>query len=235
MDALRNRKETITTKRIAILHTVRSVYETFAAQFRDALSSYELDIIEMLDEFLVIDTNRRGAFTLENRNRLLYLLKAADLEDADLIITSCSTLTPCVEQIRSFIHTPVLAIDDAMMERAVTCGSRITLVATAASAVGPARQKLLSEAEKAGQRLEFQEILCTDAFRAMQNRDKAAHDGLLLEIASQIDRSADAVLLAQASMAHLEQDIARICGRTTLSSPRLCFERAELILFGEDH
>lgn len=216
-----------------MLHTVRSVYETFSRQLRDALNGYELDISETLDEFLVTDANRKGVFTRENSNRLLYLLKAKDLEGADLIVTSCSTLTPCVERIRPFINTPLLAIDDAMMEQAVTCGSRILLMATAGSAIGPARQKLLLEAEKAGRELEVREILCTEAFQAIQNMDKASHDRLLLDAARRIDGPFDAVVLAQASMAHLEQNIAGIFGSTVLSSPRLCFARVKDILFGE--
>ena len=40
-------------------------------------------------------------------------MKAQELTGADIIVTTCSTLTPAVELIRPFIQVPVIAIDDA--------------------------------------------------------------------------------------------------------------------------
>lgn len=221
-------------KQVTLLHTVRSVYESFAGQLKTALDGMEIEISNTLDEFLAADANRRGEFTQENSRRLLALLQAKDLEQADLIIVTCSTLTPAVEQIRPLIQTPLLAIDDAMMEQAVQSGEQFLLMATAGSAIGPAKQKLLSEAEKAGRTVSVQERLVPEAFRAIQQQDKAAHDRYLLEAAEQAGTGMDAVILAQASMAHLEMEIAERCGCTVFSSPAYCFARARQMLSGQE-
>ncbi len=222
-------------EKIALLHTVQSVYKTFGNQLLEALAPKELMISNTLDEFLSTDANRREEFTKENTRRLLFLLQSKDLEGADLIITTCSTLTPTVEQVRPFLHTPVVAIDDAMMAQAVKKGSRVLIFATAGSAMGPARQKLLLEAAKAGKELVIEEMLCTDAFHALQAGEQEQHDQLLRNAARIIiDHAVDVVVLAQASMAHLQQDIQQISGCPTLSSPRPCFEQVRLLLYGKE-
>lgn len=220
-------------KYISLLHTVDSVYRTFAGQLKQELAGQELEISSTLDEYLAVDANRRGCFTEENRRRLLFFLQARDLEQPDLIIVTCSTLTPAVELIRPFIHAPVLAIDDAMMETAAAAGNHILIMATAASAIGPAGQKLRLAAARADRSITVSECLCPDAFAALNRQDRQRHDELLGEAAGQVDPAVDMIVLAQASMAHMEQEIARRSGRPVLSSPRSCFQRAKQILFGK--
>lgn len=217
-------------KKIALVHTVRSVYLTFAEQLQEGMPDRKLKISNTLDEFLSTDANEKGEFTRNNRNRLLLLLQAKDLEKADLIITTCSTLTPAVEKIRPFIKTPLVAIDDAMVEKAVTLGEKILVMATAGSAVEPTKQKLLVEAAKAGKHINLSALLCPEAFRAIQKMDKAEHDTLLKQAAETIC-GVDTVVLAQASMAHIESEIEQISGCTTLSSPKLCFALVEKLLY----
>ena len=81
-------------KKVALIHTVKSVNDTFAA--RIAKKMPEVQTYNLLDDFLAIDANARGEFTKENLNRLFYLIKAAEMTDAQLIVTTCSTLTPWV-------------------------------------------------------------------------------------------------------------------------------------------
>lgn len=219
-------------KKIALLHTVRSVYQAFEQQLREAMPGRELEVSNTLDEFLATDANRRGCFSRENLNRLLYLLQAKDLEQADLILVTCSTLTPAVERIRPFIRTPLVAIDEAMAQKAVSLGEKILVLATAGSAVEPEKQKLAAEAAKIGRSIALSQMVCSDAFRAIQRMDKAAHDELLREAAAKIE-NVDVVVLAQASMAHMEGEIQRISGCTTLSSPELCFAQVRQLLWLE--
>lgn len=220
-------------KHISLLHTVESVFRTFEGQLQQALAGQELEINSTLDEFFSVDANRKGCFSEENRRRLLYFLQAKDLEHPDLIIVTCSTLTPAVEQIRPFIHAPVLAIDDAMMDEAAATGNHILIMATAASAVEPSRQKLRLAAVRSGRLITISECLCPEAFAALNRQNRKLHDELLGKAADSTDPSVDMIVLAQASMAHMEHEIARRSGRPVLSSPSCCFTRAGQILFGK--
>ena len=215
-------------KKVALIHTVKSVNDTFAA--RIAKKMPEVQTYNLLDDFLAIDANVRGEFTKENLNRLFYLIKSAEMTDAQLIVTTCSTLTPWVVKIRPFIQKPILAIDDAMSEQAVKLGKKITVLATAQSTVLPTTEKLLADAQIAGKEIEISSVVCTEAFRALQKPDMELHDRLVMQEAQKISGS-DVIVLAQASMAHLQQKIETLCGIKTLASPELCVERIHTILF----
>lgn len=210
-------------KRIALLHTVPNVFLSFAERIRTALPGEDLNIHNTLDEFLASDANVRG-FTQNNRNRLFHLLKAIELEEPDVIAVTCSTLTPEVARIRPFLSVPLIAIDDAMTKKAVTLGSKITVMATAQSTVEPTCQKLLEEAAKIGRKVELSHMVCHDAYEAIKQMNQSAHDAVLRKAAGGI-HGQDVVVLAQASMAHMEKELGAICGVPVLSSPALCVEQ----------
>ena len=117
-------------KSIALIHTVKSVASGFDDSLRNYLG-YEVKIHNLWDDFLANNPNEIGEFTIQNRNRLFCDMKAQELTGADIIVTTCSTLTPAVELIRPFIQVPVIAIDDAMARRSVLYGKRIMVMATA--------------------------------------------------------------------------------------------------------
>lgn len=212
-------------KRIALIHTVRSVAERFDESLRGYLG-YEVKIHNLWDDFLADDPNERGVFTIQNRNRLFYDIRTQEMTGADLIVTTCSTLTPAVEMIRPLIQVPVIAIDDAMARKSVSWGGRIMVMATAKSTVEATISKIRKEAERAGGEKGIPVIstsVSMEAFRAMKSMDMKEHDRILKEKAKGFS-GYDCIILAQASMAHLEKDISSITGCPVLTSPRLCME-----------
>ncbi len=68
-----------------------------------------------------------------------------------------------------------------------------------------------------------------EAFDAIRKLDAKKHDALVLEMVKSI-ANADVIVLAQASMAHLEQQVASITGIPTLSAPDLCLEELRQVL-----
>ena len=215
-------------KSIGLLHTVPSVLATFEGKLRDAMPDEELLIHNTLDTYLSSDANIRG-FTKENQTRLFLLLKAIELECVDVIVVACSTLTPSVDLIRPFLSIPLVAIDDVMTAKAVQQGERITVLATAYSTIKPTTTKLNNEAAKIGRVLQLDDIVCAEAFTAILKLDQETHDRLLKRTAESI-KDRDVIVLAQASMAHLEQEIQQITGIPTLSSPELCITQVKEIL-----
>ena len=65
-----------------------------------------------------------------------------------------------------------------------------------------------------------------EAFQAMKAVQMERHDAILLDMAKNIS-GYDCVVLAQASMAHLDQKIEEICKIPVLSSPGLCMEQVK--------
>lgn len=210
-------------KSIACIHTVQGVATTFEQQLKDFIGE-DIKVHNLWDDFLANNPNEIGAFTIENRNRLFNDVKAAEMTGADIIVTTCSTLTPVVNMIRPFIKVPLIAIDDALGERAVSYGEEIYVLATAESTLVPTKEKLLQEASKIGKMIRIHQKAVGEAFKALKKMDIKTHDEILLKEAVHI-KGYDCIILAQASMAHLEDKIAKICGCPVLSSPKLCMEQ----------
>lgn len=213
--------------KVALIHTVRSVLNTFDEKIKEAMG--DIKIVNTLDEFLASDPAEKGEFTIENMNRLFSFIKCAEMTDADVVVVSCSTLSPTVEKIRPFVRIPVIAIDDAMIKEAAECGTKITILATADSTIEPTKSKLLREVEKLNKEVEISVIVCPEAYTAIKAGDIKHHDEILKKKSLEIKQQ-DVVILAQASMAHLQEVIEKICGCTVLSSPSLCIKELKQTL-----
>ena len=100
-------------KSIALIHTVKTVANSFEQQLKDYVGE-PVKIHNLWDDFLANNPNEIGEFTIENRCRLYNDIKSAEMTGADMIVVTCSTLTPVVNMIRPFIKVPLIAIDDAM-------------------------------------------------------------------------------------------------------------------------
>lgn len=212
-------------KSIALIHTVRTVAVSFDEQLK-AYVGEEVKVHNLWDDFLANHPNEVGEFTIENRNRLFLDIKAAEMTGADMIVVTCSTLTPVVGMIRPFVKVPLIAIDDAMGREAVACGERILILATAGSTREPLTEKLLAEAEKLGKEVQIDFRDNPEAFKALKEVQMDRHDALLLQMAEEIS-GYDCVVLAQGSMAHLDKKIEEICKIPVLSSPTLCLEQVK--------
>jgi Asp/Glu/hydantoin racemase len=213
--------------RIALIHTVRSVLESFEPQLRAALPP-GLRVHNLLDDFLASDPAETGVFSEVNRQRLANDLRNAELTGAELIAVTCSTLSPPLASLRDSFATPIVAIDDALFRQAVRMGPRILVLATARSTVEPTLAGLRREAGAAGRSLALDYRVADEAYAAIKSGDRDRHDLLVEELVRDLragggDAPAmDLIVLAQASMAHLEARIAGICRCPVLSSPALC-------------
>jgi Asp/Glu/hydantoin racemase len=217
-------------KRIALLHTVSSVLEGFESRLRGAIQG-ELKVHTILDDFLATDPAETGIFSDVNKQRLANDLRNCELTGADVIVSTCSTLTPTISVLRPSFRVPVVAIDDAMCSRAAALGSRILVLATARSTIEPTSSSLRIKAAALGKRVELEHLLSLEAFSAMKAGDMASHDHLVEAMARKAT-GFDVIVLAQASMAHLSEPLSAVCGIPVLGSTPLCLEEIRTILNG---
>lgn len=216
-------------KRLMALHTVKSVYESFSDALRESLPD-DMIIDHMVDEFLANDPARHGGtFSKADLSRFYALMMQAQESHPDLILVTCSTLSPYVDGCRSFIKVPVIAIDDAMCESAITTGTRICVLATAASALDPTVNKIRLFAERSRKEILVQGFCDPEAIAALKRGERDAHDAKLLELSRQAE-GYDVIVLSQASMARMRDAVERERGITTLSSPELCIAAVARVL-----
>ena len=215
-------------KKIALIHTVPTVY----ASFKDMLLKRIPDAIitNTVDEYLASDAEVKGEFTKENFRRLYSFIQCAEMTKADVIAVTCSTLSPYVVKLRDLFKTPLVTIDELMIKTVVPKSSSILIVSTAESTVLPTKGKLLKEAEVQGKTLSIDNIVCSEAYTAIKQRDKEKHDSLVLAAVKKVEKKYDAIILAQASMAHLEDQVKELLNSEVYSSPKFCIENIVSVL-----
>lgn len=206
--------------KVTLLHTVKSVYESFPSQLVEAYGK-ELEVTSLLDEFLVTNAKKKGYFPPENRQKLYLDLLSASLENPDLICVTCSSLTPFVKEILASFPMPIVSIDDAMCREAVVRGSNIAVLATAPTTVDPTVSKILGEAEKAKKKVVVKSYLDTEAMTLLNAGDVKGHDARLADL-SRTCKDADVIVLAQASMATAKKLCEEATAKTVLTSPETC-------------
>ena len=216
-------------KRVLLLHTVRSVYESFEPALRAACPE-PLILYNQVDEFFVMDTAEHGGKMSDvNRERLSLLLKSCDLTGVDLIVVTCSQLSPWVRGMKAAYRTPIIEIDDEMTRRAVDMGQNIAVFSTMAGTVPPVSERLRENAQKRGREITLRPVVCEEAMAALRAGNKPEHDRLVVEAASGA-KGCDVIVLAQASTAHLHQDIQSAYGIPVIDSPASCIAQAVALL-----
>jgi aspartate/glutamate racemase len=218
-------------KKIALIHTVGSVYGSFGPALQKMVGA-QVKLHNILDDFLASDPAETGKFSETNRQRFINDVHNCVLTGADIIVVTCSTLTPVVTELRQSVPVPLVAIDDEMCRDAVTFGRHVTVLATATSTVVPTTEKILAEAKAAGTTVKIVSHVCPEAIVALKKGDVHTHDDLVAKLALEV-KNQDVVVLAQASMAHMADTVERICGCPVLSSPDSCMREIVSLLGGE--
>ncbi|MBR2591347.1 MAG: aspartate/glutamate racemase family protein, partial [Oscillospiraceae bacterium] len=186
----------------------------------------------IMDDFLADDPADTGEFSTVNKARLYNDIKSAEMTGADLIVVTCSTLSPTVAEIRPFVKTRIVTIDEAMAAQAVKTGKKIGLLATANSTVNASRFKLEEAAAKIGKTVEIEISHDEEAIRALKAGDAEKHNELVMKMAQKL-HSPDVMVLAQASMAPMETALHERFGVPVYSSPALCIAQVKEILAKE--
>ena len=215
--------------KLVLIHTVSPLVDVFNRLGARLLPGVQL--MHILDE-PILEFERQGDhLTLEVSTRLGTHVAVAERVGASIALVTCSSISPNVDDVRSQANIPVLKIDEAMIVRAVDIGSRIGVVATAASTLEPTCRLLQSQAGILGKMIEIELALVENALPALLNGDGATHDRLVKNAMLELAQQVDVVLLAQASMARVLEAIPEAeCQAPFLSSPHLAFGQVKQLL-----
>ena len=216
-------------KRLALVHTVVSLVPTFNSLCRELIP--DADIFNVVDESLLQDCIRKGELTAPTSRRLVGHLISAEEAGADLIMVTCSSMGPAVEAARPLLDVPALRVDEPMAERAIALGRRIGVAATLRTTLDPTVSLIRSRARAAGRDAAVICKLCDGAFEAVIAGDTAQHDSIVGAGLRELIDQVDVVVLAQASMARVVDNLPEADKRVPiLSSPRLAVEHLATLL-----
>jgi Asp/Glu/hydantoin racemase len=202
--------------RIALIHAVRVAMDPIATAFR--LGWPEAETVNLLDDGLSRDLERRGTLEGPMTERIGALAAYASGLGADGILYTCSAFGTAIERARAGSRIPVLKPNEAMLEAALAAGRRIGLVATFAPTIPSMTGELEALARACGVAVAITPLLVPGAMHALDAGDGATHDRLIADAVAPL-AGHDAVLLAQFSMARAAPAVAAAIGGTVLTSP----------------
>ena len=215
--------------KLVLIHTISPLLAVFNKLAEELLPDVQLTHI--LDEPLLQRIRQRGHGAPEDSARLRTHVLIAEQVGADVILVTCSAVSPYVDDVRSEVAIPVVKIDEAMIEEAVATGGRIGVVATNETTLEPTSRLLRSAADIAGKDIETELVLVEHALSAVLSGDGATHDTLVKRAVLELSQRVDVVVLAQASMARVLDVLPKSERRVgVLSSPHLALGRVHQLL-----
>jgi len=216
-------------KKLTMIHTVPGLVGLFAELCKELLPG--VGVSNLVEESLLKNLLEIGEITPYTNRRVVETILSAREGGADAILVTCSSIGPCVPLARPLCEVPVLRIDDPMAEQAVRIAQRIGVAATAKTTLKPTVDLIGEKAKEAHQEVSLQASLYAEAFSALMQGDAARHDSIVLEgLKAQEKQGAQALVLAQASMARLAPLAAKEVSVPVLTSPRLAIERVREVL-----
>jgi Asp/Glu/hydantoin racemase len=216
-------------KRMVLIHTVPPLLAVFDKLMAELLPG--VCPMHVLDEPLLERVRQRGGVIAEDSARLSDHVSLAAEVGAHAVLVTCSTISPCVDDVRSKSRVPVVKIDEAMIAEAVVIGARIGVVATNQTTLEPTRRLLQAQARGHSKAIDTELVLVEHALSALLLGDDARHDRLVAEATLELTQRVDVVILAQASMARVLNVIPEAERKTPiLSSPHLALEQIRQIL-----
>lgn len=206
-------------KKVVCVHTAMALVGPLTETFRELIP--EVQVEHIAESSLIKEVIANNAVTPAVRRRLLDYYNAAADSGADIIFNTCSSVGDIADLGNSISRVPVFRIDRPMAERAVQEAQRIGVISTLPTTLDPTCRLLKNCAAEAGKEITLVEGLADGAFAAGQSGDSETHDRLIAEAAQRIADCVDLFVLAQGSMARMEQRLSELTGKPVLSSPVL--------------
>lgn len=216
--------------KLALLHTVTWLTKVIGDLCAEIMP--EVKVYHMVDESLLQEAIAKEGLTPRIYRAVVDYALHAEEAEANAVLVTCSSIGPCAETAQRFVSIPVLRIDEAMADAAVAQGKRIGVIATLSSTLNPTSALVAERARRRGKDVEVESVLCERAFEAASAGDKATHDRIVMEALRQLASRVDVIVLAQASMASVAEQLTEEMKVPVLSSPRLGVQRAREVLQG---
>lgn len=179
----------------------------------------EAELLSLQDPGILQAVRDAGYVTAAAGAKLIGMYMDAIGQGADAILNICSSVgevADAAQDAADYLGVPIVRIDEGMCREAVRMGSRIAVLATLPTTLAPTKNTVLRVARELGRHVTLVDGLIDGAFGLDQDRFRA----LLLEKALEMKGRADVILLAQGSMAYVEEYLTENTGIPTLSSPR---------------
>lgn len=187
--------------KLALIHTSATLVPIFDQLCVEHLNGVER--FHISDDSLIKDVIAKGSLTRETSVRVVDHVRSAASSGATQILVTCSSIGPAVELAQNFVSVPVIRVDLAMAEKAVTMGERIGVIATLPTTLEPTQDLVSRRAKAHHQSISLKPVLCEGAFSLLMSGRAEEHDAQVAEALTDLAKHVDVIVLAQASMARV--------------------------------
>lgn len=215
-------------KTVGLVHAVIPAIEPLRAAF--AQLAPDVKLVNILDEGLVTEIDRRGSLTPGLVRRLTSLIALAEEAGAELVLLTCTAYSPVADDVQKQSDIPVLKIDELMVREALGRARKIGLIATVPAGLNMQRQLIDQIATEMGYEIELDAVLKPEAFQELANGRRDEHDAIVLAEVARLAETNELVMLAQASMGHLASMVPASVKVPVLSSPSLAVAKVKEML-----
>ncbi len=203
---------------VGFVHSTRIVIEPVHQAIMAACP--DIDPLHVLDEGLLRQLKGDGGITPQITEWMTDMTKSVERQGAELAVVTCSSLSPCVNDIRKAVRIPVLKIDEPMVEWAIRNAATIGLVMTNPTTEVPSRLLIDDVSQRLGKTVEIRSHLCSEAFWKLNAGDIKGHDNEVVKAVHGLLREVDVVILAQISIARVLEKLESNVVPKVLSSLR---------------
>ncbi len=208
--------------KIAVIYTSHG---PLVDNFKNTLQSVltDCEIIRIADDSLIADVKKLGPHDEGIKNRIFLHIESAILAGAQLVVIACSSVGQIAQLADEKYSVKVMRIDEAMMEKAIETGLRIGVVASVATTIEPTVTLLNEKAKSMNANINVIDCVANGAYEALSvEKNSGLHDELVKKAALGIQNDVDVIILAQGSMAHMEDDLNNCLSVPVLTSPKNC-------------
>ncbi|QMV42841.1 aspartate/glutamate racemase family protein [Cohnella cholangitidis] len=213
---------------VVAVYTGQGLADPLKAVFKELLPDVRL--VNIIDDSLIGDVVKAGHVPPGVARRLVQYYHNGEELGADVILNTCSSVGEVADSAGPMIGVPIVKIDQSMAAKAAAEYNRIAVLATLPSTLDPTVRLIQREAGLLGKDVTLVKGLAEGAFDALVGGKPEEHDRILLETAKRVCEQADALVLAQGSMARMENGLREATGKPVLSSPRLGVEQVKAVL-----
>ncbi|TDO77238.1 Asp/Glu/hydantoin racemase [Halanaerobium saccharolyticum] len=185
--------------KIALIHTTPVTVESLQNLIKE--KDPALKIINIVDDSILPELINNKADLSLVEDRVRYYIKTAVEQEADLVLSACSSIGEIFEKENQNYRIPIMRIDSAMAEKAVNNAAKIGVAATLETTLKPSTELIKKRAAGLNKNIEIKTALADSAYQKLMAGDQEAHDKLLAEKLKELAAEVEIVVLAQASMA----------------------------------
>jgi len=185
--------------KVGVIHTFLNSVEDLKRLFAELLP--EVEMINIIDDSLLREVLANGGPTPAVVRRLIdYAVELQDL-GCTAILNQCSSVGEASEIAARAVSIPYVKVDEPMAREAVALGTRIGVVGTAYTTLGPSVRLVESVAKSLGKAVKVNPCFAEGAYDALLvEGDRPKHDQLLMATIDKACAENDVVCLAQGSM-----------------------------------